>query len=453
LARNEGSAVAAVAAMAKAALEDLYGFVYSDGLRQGVHITEQLRIDRLSGRFTWSRARQNEAAKLQGSSYLISQVSSVRFTTRLGDPNCEFLSAAQKQIHKQRQLRSWLKSHAPVILGLIVMIFNVVTLTLILAACLAHAMWLVFPRAGEHFDMSQGPDTEALGAASTLAVLTALCAIVTGWWLGIFRCRCCGFNAFHLDSLGVAERLSDKIAARCRIQRPITGAVLVVCIIWCFFLVILCPVAYGLSRKTLCDSGSCTADPGSTLLPTCGVGNCSCGGLADLACGSATTGQDLNICQNVKQPMCTVEGSGQTASGVQLPLLAAAVGSTALAILLGLVWLLNAWAMYAGWIRSDRDLVLVPQIMYHRFAVNFRSRNEGKLVFTLSAEDDPLAIAAALMPRGQRTSLAVMYQAPETMIGTYMPGAQGAMTGSEWAATGYSPSAAGDTGYTEPRWC
>ena len=107
------------------------------------------------------------------------------------------------------------------------------------------------------------------------------------------------------------------------------------------------------------------------------------------ACVSATTGQDLNICQNVKQcpgcrveradtfsitmyicidncaiqhqvsgdyiarfsfsrvsiiqflqdiqiaiarvsarPMCTVEGSGQTASGVQLPLLAAAVGST-----------------------------------------------------------------------------------------------------------------------------
>ena len=27
----------------------------------GVHITEQLRVDRLSGRFTWSRARQNEA--------------------------------------------------------------------------------------------------------------------------------------------------------------------------------------------------------------------------------------------------------------------------------------------------------------------------------------------------------------------------------------------------------
>ena len=37
-----------------------------------------------------------------------------------------------------------------------VMIFNVVTLTLILAACLAHTMWLVFPRArtdGMGFDV------------------------------------------------------------------------------------------------------------------------------------------------------------------------------------------------------------------------------------------------------------------------------------------------------------
>ena len=60
--------------------------------------------------------------------------------------------------------------------------------------------------------------------------------------------------------------------------------------------------------------------------------------------------------------------------------------------------------------------------------MNFRSRSEGKLVFTLSAEvgldmlgmkgsnknlsstspslqDDPLAIAATLMPRGQRSNL------------------------------------------------
>lgn len=37
-----------------------------------------------------------------------------------------------------------------------VMIFNVLTLTLVLAACLAHAMWLVFPRVEGNYDMSQG---------------------------------------------------------------------------------------------------------------------------------------------------------------------------------------------------------------------------------------------------------------------------------------------------------
>eukprot|EP00913_Durusdinium_trenchii_P034634 g32401.t1 len=143
--------------------------------------------------------------------------------------------------------------------------------------------------------------------------------------------------------------------------------------------------------------------------------------------------------------MCTAAGSEVNASGVQWPLLAAAVGSTALAFLLGLVWLVNSWSMYAGWVRSKdpRDVVMVPQIMYHRFAVTFRSRSKEKLLFTLSAEDDPLAVAVALMPRGQRSNLAVMYQAPETMIGTYMPGAQDAITGSEWALTAYSPMGAG----------
>eukprot|EP00438_Fugacium_kawagutii_P036258 Skav223697 [mRNA] locus=scaffold1907:170874:171968:+ [translate_table: standard] len=84
---------------------------------------------------------------------------------------------------------------------------------------------------------------------------------------------------------------------------------------------------------------------GSPLLPTCGVGNCSCGGFADLP--------------RAERPMCSVEGSGETASGVQLPLLAAAVGSTA-------AWKGKRLHVYAGWVRSDRDLVLVPQIMYHR---------------------------------------------------------------------------------------
>lgn len=336
--------------------EELYSFTYSDGLRRGCHIVEQLHVDKIAGRFTWTRGLQSEgkevASKRQGSSYVISHVSSVRFATRLGDPNSEFLSATQRQLVKHRAIRTWLSSNAPSILGLLAVLFNALTVTLVLAACLCHATWQVFPQAGDSFDMSQGPDSEALAAAATLSVLTVLAATVAGWWLGIFRCRCCGFKAFERETVGTATRLTSKIAARCKIQRPLTGAVLAVCILWCFFVLLLCPIAYGLSRRTMCDEGSCSPEPGSPLLPTCGVGRCRCGGLADLTCITASAGQDLSLCRNVKQPMCTAAGSDQTASGVHLPLLASAVGSTGVAVLLGLVWLLNAWGMYAGWVRA-----------------------------------------------------------------------------------------------------
>ncbi|CAE7944192.1 unnamed protein product [Symbiodinium necroappetens] len=352
--------------------EELYSFTYSDGLRKGCHIVEQLHVDKIAGRFTWTRGLQSEgkevASKRQGSSYVISHVSSVRFATRLGDPNSEFLSATQRQLVKHRAIRTWLSSNAPSILGLLAVLFNALTVTLVLAACLCHATWQVFPQAGDSFDMSQGPDSEALAAAATLSVLTVLAATVAGWWLGIFRCRCCGFKAFERETVGTATRLTSKIAARCKIQRPLTGAVLAVCILWCFFVLLLCPIAYGLSRRTMCDEGSCSPEPGSPLLPTCGVGRCRCGGLADLTCITASAGQDLSLCRNVKQPMCTAAGSDQTASGVHLPLLASAVGSTGVAVLLGLVWLLNAWGMYAGWVRAidPSEVVMVPQVQYHR---------------------------------------------------------------------------------------
>lgn len=447
--------------------EELYSFTYSDGLRRGCHIVEQLHVDKIAGRFTWTRGLQSEgkevASKRQGSSYVISHVSSVRFATRLGDPNSEFLSATQRQLVKHRAIRTWLSSNAPSILGLLAVLFNALTVTLVLAACLCHATWQVFPQAGDSFDMSQGPDSEALAAAATLSVLTVLAATVAGWWLGIFRCRCCGFKAFERETVGTATRLTSKIAARCKIQRPLTGAVLAVCILWCFFVLLLCPIAYGLSRRTMCDEGSCSPEPGSPLLPTCGVGRCRCGGLADLTCITASAGQDLSLCRNVKQPMCTAAGSDQTASGVHLPLLASAVGSTGVAVLLGLVWLLNAWGMYAGWVRAidPSEVVMVPQVQYHRFSVNFRSRSEGKLIFTLSAEDDPHGVAAALMPPGPprgRAGLAVMYQAPDTMLGSYVPGMPvPGMTGSDWGGasyggyTSYAPPIAGDE--REPRWC
>ena len=175
----------------------------------GSQIAEQLHVDKIAGRFTWTRGLQAQgkealannsrnplthplltpawqgmcrnkgrtrsssqdfrhqvASKRQGSSYLISHVfgaegfrilsrgqaslapaeprSSVRFATRLGDPNSEFLTAArlqfelpcraaqlcqlanpnaaqvaQRQLSKHRAVRTWLSSNAPSILGLL----------------------------------------------------------------------------------------------------------------------------------------------------------------------------------------------------------------------------------------------------------------------------------------------------------------------------------------------
>lgn len=54
----------------------------------GVHITEQLRVDRLSGRFTWSRARQNEATDGPGGCSCFQLVSAVHVVSMAisGDP-------------------------------------------------------------------------------------------------------------------------------------------------------------------------------------------------------------------------------------------------------------------------------------------------------------------------------------------------------------------------------
>eukprot|EP00440_Ansanella_granifera_P041536 gb/GFBE01045044.1/.p1 GENE.gb/GFBE01045044.1/~~gb/GFBE01045044.1/.p1 ORF type:complete len:457 (+),score=78.77 gb/GFBE01045044.1/:1-1371(+) len=451
----------------KMGTEELYSFTYADGLKEGVYITEQLHVDKLSGRFTWSRGFEGHDSALRtGSSYLIPQVSSVRFATRLGDPSSEFLTVAQRAGFRKRTILTWLHSQAPSILAFLVMIFNILTLTVVLSGLLSYAWWQVFPLTedGQSYDMGRGPDSEVLAAASTLAALTALSALLSGWWLGAFRCRCCGGAGLARDNIGIGTRLSDKVAARYKIQRPITGGTLIVVILWCAFIVILGPVSYGLSFRTECASGGCQLQPNSTLVPTCGVGSCSCGAIADLSCVTAEEGADLSLCRNVKQPMCAVTGSTELTSGIHLPLLVATVGTSAISVFLVLVWLFNVYNMYMAWAKpaADRPVVMVQQVQYHRFSVNFRSRVDGKLTFTLSAEEDPHAVAAALMPRGLGPRPGglgpeyPMYQAPSTLMGGYVPGGaglDGANQSTGFNSTGVPATFEADNAELEPQWC
>lgn len=124
------------------------------------------------------------------------------------------------------------------------------------------------------------------------------------------------------DSLGFVGRLDSKVAARYCLQRPLNAFILSVLVIWCIFVLTFSPVSYGLSYKTECSSGGCVKQPGSDLLPTCGVGNCSCSGLADMFCAPAGENTDLSVCRNVKQPLCTVKGSVEGMGNVHTPLLA-----------------------------------------------------------------------------------------------------------------------------------
>eukprot|EP00441_Pelagodinium_beii_P039256 CAMPEP_0197629900 /NCGR_PEP_ID=MMETSP1338-20131121/7568_1 /TAXON_ID=43686 ORGANISM="Pelagodinium beii, Strain RCC1491" /NCGR_SAMPLE_ID=MMETSP1338 /ASSEMBLY_ACC=CAM_ASM_000754 /LENGTH=454 /DNA_ID=CAMNT_0043201011 /DNA_START=49 /DNA_END=1413 /DNA_ORIENTATION=- len=442
-----------------------YSFTYGDGMLEGGCITEQLYIDKLSGRFSWSRNIEGkEQAVGQGSAYLMSQVSSVRFTTRLGDPSREFLNVAERQELRRRGIQTFLNRTAPMLLPFAVMLCNVLTLALCCSIIMAYACWQMLPtdESKLYYDMSRGPDSEGIAAVAVMSILTALSCLLAGWWLGAFKC---GVMKFETNS-GVGSRLGDKVAARYSFQRTLNTAILSSFIAWCLLVLFLCPLSYALSYKTECASGGCIQDPDSLEHPTCGVGNCSCGIVADLSCISASGASDLSLCTNIKRPLCGASTTDEV-SGMHVPILMMTIGTNAFTALLGCLWFLQVSAMFQAWIfKPDRsNVVMVQEVQYHRFAVSFRSKTEAKMVFTMSAEDDPHAIAAALMPRGsgyKTGGIADMnlYQAPEALQGDYVPGGMGHP---RWT-TGMIPDmdmggtpavfeTEGDNAELEPQWC
>jgi len=438
-----------------------YSFTYADGLREGGFITEQLYIDKTSGRFSWSRSVDGKASTLaQGSTYLISQVSSVRFTTRLGDPSREFLNVADRQLLRKRGIQNYLNSTVPLVLSLAAMFCNVLTMALLFAIIMAYATWQMLPldETKESFDMSRGPDSEGIGAVAVMSILTAMACLISGWWLGVFNCRKLNFDR---DSLGLGSRLGDKVAARYSFQRNVNTSILGAGIAWCGLILILCPLTYVLSYKTDCEAGGCVSDPHSPFVPTCGVGNCSCGVIADLSCLTASSSADVSFCRNVKSPLCGA-GSSDTVSGMHVPIIIMTFGTAAFTALIGLLWLLQIAAMLNAWVLKPdaSNTVMVQEVQYHRFAVSLRAKKEAKMVFTMSAEDDPHAIAAALMPRGGVDAFAGrnMYQAPATLHGGFVAGGQDYPMHLLYTDPGTGGMQAvfesdGDNAELEPQWC
>eukprot|EP00930_Biecheleria_cincta_P069034 TRINITY_DN56829_c0_g1_i1.p1 TRINITY_DN56829_c0_g1~~TRINITY_DN56829_c0_g1_i1.p1 ORF type:complete len:488 (-),score=71.17 TRINITY_DN56829_c0_g1_i1:55-1518(-) len=486
------------------ASEDMYFFSYADGMREGAYITERLEFDQVHGRFTWTRSHDQDKLGFEKSTVstcMTSRVSSVRFSTRLGDPSREYLNTAETQIWRRRDLLGWFTSKAPALLAVLSMVFNVLSLSLFLAGMVVLSCWRILPRTNGDLDMSSGPHSEALAATAGFAFLSSGSALMAGWWLGCWfpagwvcgttGMLVCGGIGWALERFGASwtgrlaagslgwvlawlvasrfhsvkrnesngnllSRLEEKVAAKCAFQRPVSGSILSLLVVWCLFILVFSPVSYGLSHKTECTSGGCQKRPG-LLPPVCGVGDCSCGVLADLRCGSAEQNGDSSFCKNVKQPLCTAKGTSQDhgASGIHAALANMIIGISILTSLVFVVWVMNASIMLRAWIfaksEDTRPKVMVPQVQYHRFAVSFVGPAERKMIFTLSAEDDPLAVAAALMPRGTRARglSHAYYDAPLNLGGGFVTGFDGG------SSTGIPAvfDDEGENGELEPQWC
>jgi len=149
---------------------------------------------------------------------------------------------------------------------------------------------------------------------------------------------------------------------------------------------------------------------------------------------------------------------------MHIPIMMMTLGTNAFTALLGLLWLLQIAAMLQAWILKpdNNKVVMVQEVQYHRFSVSLRAKKEAKMVFTMSAEDDPHAVAAALMPRGGVDAFAGqnMYQAPATLHGGFVAGGQDYpmpqhMLYTDPAAGGMQAvfESDGDNAELEPQWC
>lgn len=325
-----------------------------------------------------------------------------------------------KRLIQRCAFEAWLRRHSPVVLAVLSILFNALSVTLVFMLLLVYFLVDVFPVKYQgdvrQFDMSGGPGSYALGKAAVAAVLALLSALIAGWWLGCFRCRCCGMNGFRQDSILFARRLSEDSAGRWALFRPLAGGCLALIVAWCIFVIVLCPVAYGLSFKHECTSGSCEAVKALTNMPTlCGVRGCSCGPISDLMCLDSSVASKDKWCINVPLPLCQAQGGTVSTSGVLEPLLAALFVAICLLVVLSLVWLMNACCMASAALAEHQSPESSPVTTesghYHKFIVSLRSAHggsnqQGQIIFTLGAEEDPQAVIDAVMPLDGGVSLA-----------------------------------------------
>lgn len=431
----------------KGGLRDFYSFTYTDAVKGG-SITEQVHIDRLSGRCVWTRGRET------GRSWLLSQVTGVQYFTKIGDPSRE----VSRGFVQNYAFSRWLRRTMPSILVLLTLSINALSLAMLLAGMLFLCLWHALPRDDEgRLDMYSGLESNALALAVPVAFLTGFAALVAGWWLGVFRCTCCRTSGPSADRKAIAQRLDARVSNRWPFQLPFGFAACAATLITCAYTVVLNPVAHGFSGKMEC-SGKCDA---GWMEPMCGVGSCSCGVVDDLMCTPfAPMGQEN--CVHMPMPLCVAEGMSDEASGVHGPFLVAVICSLMCAGALFLLWLVTAASFFCSYIldKSSKEPLEPTPVHFHRFMLSLQSKHETKVIFNVSAEEDPQAVADTVLPpagtttpRAPATINSLMYS-PSSMASVGAPG--GFDTG---GTTSFGGGSGAPTIYDveiepqEPQWC
>eukprot|EP00913_Durusdinium_trenchii_P032766 g30673.t1 len=289
------------------------------------------------------------------------------YSTRFGNPDeFKYIKLGQEG----RGLFEFMMQRLPILFALILTIFNIFTVAVALALALTWNLWQVFPNTSVGYDMSMGPDYRPLTWTSVLGFCLMGAVALCDYWLEATPT----FLGFKPITRGPRRPC---LLWMNRIVLGLNG-------LWSFYVFIACPIAYSVTWKLDRSADLCAA--GSTGVATCGVNGCTCSGLMDMSCTPA--------------PLCRALGSDQEVSGAHLPLLVGAIGASILGIFLGLMWIVNMIVIYGTWTVESAEARRLArknaEVEHHRFTVLFRGQR--KIIFTLSAEEDPDEVISCLMP-------------------------------------------------------
>lgn len=342
----------------------------------GVSCSERLVVD-VRGHVNWHRDEEIRVFRR-------SDVVGVSYVTRLADPD-DF--KAFEFGREGRGLFAFMEKRLPVVLAVILALFNVFTVAVVIAFAFAWTLWQVFPGNHAGYEMHAGPDYRPL----TLSAIQAFCMLglsaLVAYWLEVETASFLGWK--------------PKVCRRVWLVWS-NRTVLCCYFLWSFYVFLACPIAYAVTWKLDCTTDLCEA--GSTGVATCGVNGCTCSSIMDMSCTPAISKMGA-LCASVQQPLCRHVNSTGPVSGAHIPMLMAAFVMSGLGCLLGLLWVVNMIFIYGSWTLECGQARQLAQkqarVHHHRFAVSFRSRSSSSglpVVITLSAKEDPEEVIKVLLP-------------------------------------------------------